>query len=147
MTPLGTVTLQRSGEADVTLSPARARPQPVRFDARLARAPFGSAWFVIGTRTRALPRFLITAEVTSGEGITAARALTHAIVTALERADYVVTPYARVESAGVASVTVTPIELGYRVDAEVVGWQVSVLPVMAGDAVVMAGDAEVIANV
>ena len=144
MIPIGTVRLERSGEADVTLSPARVRPQPVRYDARLARAPFGTAWFVVGTRTRALPRFTITTEVTSGEGIIAASDLTHAAIAAIERAEFVRAPFASIESAGVTSVTVTPIELGYRVDAEVVGWQVTVLPVMAGGATVMAGGSEVV---
>jgi hypothetical protein len=145
MIPIGTIVLERDGEVSVTLTPARARPQPVRYDARLARAPFGTAWFVVGTRTRALPRFMLTTEVTSPDGITAASDLAHAVVTAIERAERVLTPYARIESAGVTSVTVTPIELGYRVDAEVVGWQVFVLPVMAGGSVVMAESSEVVA--
>ena len=144
MIPVGTVVLERSGEADVTLSPARARPQPVRYDARLARAPFGSAWFVVGTRTRALPRFTLTTEVTSADGITSASDLAHAVITAIERAEFVRAPYASIESAGVTSTTVTPIELGYRVDAEVVGWQVFVLPVLAGGSIVMAGESEVV---
>lgn len=145
MTAVGSVTLQRSGEEDVTLRPARARPARVRYDTRLARAPFSDAWFKVGTGTRALPRFLITAEVTSGDGIEAASALAHDVIAALENADYVVTPYARIESAGVTSVTVSPIVSGYRVDAELVGWQVTALPVMAGSARVMAGSAEVVA--
>ena len=112
----GTVLLT-VGDTEVTLSPANVRPRESNADREPFRAPFGTAWHTAGTGIRGPELFTITAWITSPDGISAAAALVAQATSYLITASRVVTPIGSFDNVGLQSLTVTPIQAGYRIEA------------------------------
>lgn len=115
--PIGTLLAVTGGTA-TTLKPATARVAATNHDATQQRAPFGADWWVSGSKRRGVIRLGITLTIT-GATIDDAANPARAALDALDEANSVITPYGLFRTAGLQAWAATPVEAGYRVDAQV----------------------------
>ncbi len=116
--PAGSIVAVTNGVTSAW-SPANAALSRVRVDVQHHRAPFGLDWWVSGTRERD-PQ---TVEVTAfayDDSIALAAVTARAIIDSFSNATSIVTPFGLFLTAGLLSWSVSPVELGYRVDLVVV---------------------------
>lgn len=139
--PIGTV-LATAGGATTTLTPAWAKIGGARFSHQHHRAPYGEDWWVSGTGEPE-PLTLELTIMAFGVDIAAAAASARAAIAALEGATTLALPYGLFVTLGLLGWSVTPVEAGYRINAQVTaehGRPQGFHLVYGGDAVTFGGD-------
>lgn len=116
---IGTVVLAFDGAANVTLEHAMVRASVARYDRAQHRAPYGTAWFTSGTGEREPQVFEVTAYAYA-PSLVAAAPIARDIINDLNNAAAVNAPGVGFLNAGVAGVSMSPVESGYRIDARLI---------------------------
>lgn len=117
-----------SGTPGLLITPAVARPAPVRADREMHRPPYGTAWFVDGDAERGVELLDLTIEVHATEALGiagASLAANNTVITLATATLLIEVPFGYFTPRGVTEWSRSPIEGGYRLQIQLAtdGWQ------------------------
>ena len=119
MPNIGTITLTFADTSTRDVQFTNARAERAEYDRNLFRAPYGSAWHASGTGAREPEVVRLSIEAWNENGIRYAAAAVASLIEDLHAAVTVTLPWGSFTSAGVQSITRSPIVNGYRVEVAI----------------------------